>query len=389
MKTKDGLVSSVPAVSMYFEYDSQGRRFKKTVISNSVSTTTYFLYDGWNLIAELDSNLNPIRTYTWGSDISGSMQGAGGVGGLLAIQDSSSSDVLYASYDGNGNLTALIDSSDGSIQAQYEYDPFGNILRMTGDYAEQNPFRFSTKYQDESGWVYYGYRYLVPGLGRWASRDPIGEEGGLGLYAANWNDQVGNIDYLGAFTIEDAWKSLCSRCAKITSGRKRSRCYETCRQKLSDEDIFQEWYTLELFNYGFWHCLPKCPAKLCIDGDGPYNPDPSMWKEPTSPGHMEALLHPGTHWSMRSYEFGDRHSNQCTYDKEGVLLRDYPAAGTVDFRSPGFGFGHYKHDVAPVILAANLDGNRKTLVRGTISKVDNFLILYYQVRPLYAEGESQ
>ena len=135
METRNDLASSVPDLTLEFKYDSQGRRFKKTVISNSVSTVTYFLYDGWNLIAELDSSLDPIRTYTWGSDLSGTLQGAGGVGGLLAIQDSS--DVFYASYDGNGNLTALVDSSDGSIQAQYEYDPFGNILRMTGDYAQR------------------------------------------------------------------------------------------------------------------------------------------------------------------------------------------------------------------------------------------------------------
>ena len=47
----------------------------------------------------------------------------------------------------------------------------------------ENPFRFSTKYQDESGWVYYGYRYLNPGLGRWASRDPIGEYAFYSEYA--------------------------------------------------------------------------------------------------------------------------------------------------------------------------------------------------------------
>ena len=229
MKTKDGLVSSVPAVSMYFEYDSQGRRFKKTVTSNSVSTTTYFLYDGWNLLAELDSSLNPIRTYTWGSDLSGSLQGAGGVGGLLAVSDSSSSDVYYASYDGNGNLTALVDSSDSSIQAHYEYDPFGQILRMTGDYAEQNPFRFSTKFHDESGWVYYGYRYLIPGLGRWASRDPIGEEGGLGLYGFVGNGGTYAIDVLG---LASPWAPLGELgYTPLCSNRDVSfwECYIVCR----------------------------------------------------------------------------------------------------------------------------------------------------------------
>ena len=47
--------------------------------------------------------------------------------GLLAIQDSS--DTYYASYDGNGNVTALVDASDGSVTAVYEHDPFGNSPR--------------------------------------------------------------------------------------------------------------------------------------------------------------------------------------------------------------------------------------------------------------------
>jgi RHS repeat-associated protein len=55
-------------------------------------------------------------------------------------------------------------------------DPFGDTLRSTGPRASANPWRFWTKYADqESGWLYYGYRYYAPRLGRWVSRDPIGE----------------------------------------------------------------------------------------------------------------------------------------------------------------------------------------------------------------------
>jgi RHS repeat-associated protein len=49
--------------------------------------------------------------------------------------------------------------------------------------AFTNPFRFSTKYQDdETGLLYYGYRYYNSSTGRWLSRDPIGEQGSLNLY---------------------------------------------------------------------------------------------------------------------------------------------------------------------------------------------------------------
>ena len=52
--------------------------------------------------------------------------------------------------------------------ANYEYGPFGEVLRVSGSQSAQNPFRFSTKFtDDESGLVYYGYRYYNPYWGRW------------------------------------------------------------------------------------------------------------------------------------------------------------------------------------------------------------------------------
>ena len=54
--------------------------------------------------------------------------------------------------------------------------PFGEVVKKTGSVVVA-PFQFSTKYQDnETGLLYYGYRYYQPGTGRWPSRDPIGEE---------------------------------------------------------------------------------------------------------------------------------------------------------------------------------------------------------------------
>jgi uncharacterized protein RhaS with RHS repeats len=47
------------------------------------------------------------------------------------------------------------------------------------------------------GVTYYGYRYYNPELGRWLSRDPIRERGGLNLYGFADNHPVGRLDYLG------------------------------------------------------------------------------------------------------------------------------------------------------------------------------------------------
>ena len=70
--------------------------------------------------------------------------------------------------------------------------PFGELLRATGPMAKTNPFRFSTKFQDdEADLLCYRDRYYSTTGGRWLSRDPIGETSGINLYAA-WRNQPSN-----------------------------------------------------------------------------------------------------------------------------------------------------------------------------------------------------
>ena len=81
--------------------------------------------------------------------------------------------------------------------------PFGELIRATGPMAKLNPFRFSTKYQDdETDLVYYGYRYYNASTGRWLSRDPIGERGGLNLYGFVKNNPLAKVDFLGRVGLE-------------------------------------------------------------------------------------------------------------------------------------------------------------------------------------------
>ena len=128
----------------------------------------------------------------------------------------------------NGNVSPLVDSADGGLDAKYEYGAFGKTLRVSGTtITDDNPFRFSTKYTDsdgarqrvdgdaegvarraeeagapwalmrQSGLIYYGFRYYSPSLGRFLNRDPLGELGGTNLYGFVENDPVNGWDYLG------------------------------------------------------------------------------------------------------------------------------------------------------------------------------------------------
>ncbi|MCF7855856.1 MAG: RHS repeat-associated core domain-containing protein, partial [Candidatus Pacebacteria bacterium] len=192
---------------LVFDYDYMSRRVRKTVYEWntdhwSLITDHFFIYDGWNVLLELDlTQTEPdiARAYVWGLDLSQTLQGTGGVGGLLSVTISTPStpETFSTAFDANGNITEYVDSS-GTVVAHYEYDAFGNTTAQSGAKADDFNFRFSTKYLDpETGLYYYGYRYYSPPLGRWVNRDPIWEWGGLNLYVFVENHPSGWVDILG------------------------------------------------------------------------------------------------------------------------------------------------------------------------------------------------
>lgn len=190
-------------------------------------TTTYYLYDSrapggerarqtaagcpqgpggrraarinWNVNLEHDGTAYT-RRLTWGLDLSGSLQGAGGVGGLLCLSELNASGSVtkqrYPLYDGNGNVVGLL-KPDGTVAATYRYDAFGQTLATTGP-PEDCDYRFSAKPQDPvTGLYYYGHRYYDPVTGRWPYRDPIEEQGGFNLYGFVENDNINGWDFRG------------------------------------------------------------------------------------------------------------------------------------------------------------------------------------------------
>ena len=191
---------STTALIATYTYDYLGRRVRKV----TSSLDSVYVYDGWNLIAEYDnSGDDPAldRTYVWGLDLSLSIHGAGGVGGLLRVTDHTVSPIkhYYPFYDGNGNVSEYILNGATNAAIHFEYDAFGNVLNSpTGQDDPEFAIQFSTKLVDEeTGFSYYGYRYYNPVTGRWLNRDPIGERGGFNLYSMVSNDGINNVDLLG------------------------------------------------------------------------------------------------------------------------------------------------------------------------------------------------
>lgn len=195
-------------------YDYMSRRHSKTVRQLSgrgsgypldpsqagewgIASTHTFVYDGCNLYREVEASggATVTKIYVWGLDLSGTLQGAGGVGGLLAVLRNGTP--YFPCYDANGNVTDYVDAN-GSVVAHREYDPFGNTTVATGSLVHDLHFWFSTKYFDEeTGLYYYGNRFFAPFAKRFINFDPAGEDGGVNLYGMCGNDMLDSIDPFG------------------------------------------------------------------------------------------------------------------------------------------------------------------------------------------------
>jgi len=178
-----------------FVYDGLNRRRIEQDYSWSGSAwtktnETHFVYDGYQLVQERDAANDVLVTYTRGLDLSSSLSGAGGIGGLLARTDANGSAFYHA--DGVGNITALIDSQE-NIVARYLYGPAGKLIGQWGTLAEANGMRFSSM-PERGGLVLYPFRAYSPNLQRWLTVDPLGELGGYNLYRHTYNSPVNLVD---------------------------------------------------------------------------------------------------------------------------------------------------------------------------------------------------
>jgi RHS repeat-associated protein len=178
-----------------YAYSGLGRLRQLRSFTNGVlSEDRRFLVSGFQVLRERDGRDNRIlREYTWSSSADG------GIGRCLHLQ-AAGADYSYL-YDGKGNVAAVL-QKDQTLAAHYAYGPFGELATSAGSLNQ--PLRFSTKpYEEGSGLSHFGHRFYSAATGKWTTRDPLGEKGGLNLYVFVGNNPVSQRDPLGLNPLGD------------------------------------------------------------------------------------------------------------------------------------------------------------------------------------------
>ena len=166
------------AGTVTFKYDPFGRRIQK---SGPLGTTNY-LYDGTNLLEEVDNAGNLLARYTQGTNVDEP---------LAEFRPATS----YYESDGLGSVTSLSGSS-GTIVTTYSYDTFGQLISSTGTVL--NPFQYTARdFDAETALRFYRARYYDPDSGRFLSEDPIRFKDGVNFYSYVKNSPVSKFDPTG------------------------------------------------------------------------------------------------------------------------------------------------------------------------------------------------
>jgi len=166
--------------SVRFGYDAFGQRVRKTTSAG----TTYYVWAAGQVVAEYEGNGNLLRHYTYyaGTDQPHSVQSGGAR--------------HYFAGDGRGNVLGLFNVGGSTVEAQYQFSPFGVTEAATGTVT--NAVRFSGRELDsETGLYYNRARYYDPQLGRFLSEDPAGLAAGVNPYRYAGNDPVNSHDPSG------------------------------------------------------------------------------------------------------------------------------------------------------------------------------------------------
>ena len=172
-----------------YDYDGQGRRARIRLVQSGVTNTEYvYIWDGLQIVEKRDGILPafPVAMYF-----------PQGERKFLA-----GTYINYFYLRDRLNSVRGATSQTGSIIQLSDYLPYGPPSPQQPLTTDPD-FGFTGHLKDPfTGLTLAPYRVL--GYANWLSRDPIGESGGINLFAYVENNPTNNVDPLGLYTIDAA-----------------------------------------------------------------------------------------------------------------------------------------------------------------------------------------
>ncbi|MBU0475278.1 MAG: hypothetical protein KKF62_14085 [Bacteroidetes bacterium] len=160
--------------------DGQNRRIAKLL--NGQITKKWLYQDQLNPVAELDSANNIVARYVYGTKAN--------VPEYIVKADTTYKIIS----DHLGSVRMLVNTSNGNIAQQMDYDAWGNQVSNLGSNISSLSFAGGL-YDEHTGLVRFGARDYDATVGRWTSKDPILFAGGQSnLYEYCLNDPINILD---------------------------------------------------------------------------------------------------------------------------------------------------------------------------------------------------
>jgi RHS repeat-associated protein len=180
------ILSTINSQQSTFFYDGLGRRVQMLETTNGVTASDKrFVWVSTELAEERDATGALVTKRFFGQ---GEQQWS-------MIDNQPVCQNFYYTRDHLGSVREMTDVG-GVVRARYEYDPYGVRSKVSGDLDADFGFT-GHYYHAPSGLQLALYRAYDAGTGRWLSRDPIAEKGGLNLYAYCRNNPLNAADSTG------------------------------------------------------------------------------------------------------------------------------------------------------------------------------------------------
>ncbi len=198
-----------------YEWDAENRLVK---ITYADQTSTEFRYDGQSRrvgITEKDAArvVTSEKRYLWAEGAQPAEERAAD-GRTVVKQYHAQGEFLpgavaplnkvFYTKDHLGSVRELV-NGNGTLQTRYDYDLWGGRTKITGTVESEVGYT-GHHHHGKSGLMLTWYRAYDPVTGRWPSRDPIGEEGGINLYGYVSNNPVNFWDPLGLYWFRQPWQ---------------------------------------------------------------------------------------------------------------------------------------------------------------------------------------